>query len=92
MTMKQQKTDRVLKKSKRQAKRVYYDSESDALWFVVKKGAESDSKEIVPGVTIEYGQKGEIIGLEILNASFYFDLIKNNKRQSKIYKPIFATA
>ncbi|KKU81096.1 MAG: hypothetical protein UY08_C0002G0009 [Candidatus Gottesmanbacteria bacterium GW2011_GWA1_47_8] len=60
----------------KQKPKVYYDQKVDALWIRVKKGPEADSAEIAPGLTVEYNAKGDIIGLEILNASSVFNAVK----------------
>jgi uncharacterized protein YuzE len=39
------------------------------LWFLIKSGEEEEHREIAPGVSIELGKKGELLGIEILNAS-----------------------
>lgn len=49
--------------------KVNYDKEIDALSLVLKGGREAEYEEIAPGVGVEYGPKGEVIGFEILNAS-----------------------
>ena len=49
--------------------KVFYDKKSDALWFLIKSGEEEEHREIAPGVSIELGKKGELLGIEILNAS-----------------------
>lgn len=51
---------------------VNYDSEADVLYIVSKKGQEEESIEIAPGVNVELDEKGEVIGIEILNASKFF--------------------
>ena len=53
----------------KQKAKVYYDKEVDALWIRIKRGAEVDSQELAPGLTLEYNEKGEIVGIELLNAS-----------------------
>lgn len=55
---------RINKKEK-----VFYDKQSDALWFFIKKGQEEEHREISPGISIELGKSGELLGIEILNAS-----------------------
>ena len=59
--------------------KIYYDSKSDALWLFVKKGLEVESCEVSPGVSVELNEKGELLGIEILNASTIFRE-KINKR------------
>ncbi len=49
--------------------KIYYDSKADALWLLIKKGVEFESKEVIPGVNVELGKNGELLGIEILNAS-----------------------
>ena len=48
---------------------VNYDFESDVLYIVTKKTTEEEFIEITPGINIELDEKGEVIGIEILNAS-----------------------
>lgn len=54
---------------KKTKSKIYYDKESDALWLLVKKGQEEAYKEIAPGINLELGKNGELLGIEILNAS-----------------------
>lgn len=55
---------------------VYYDNQSDTLWFVIKEGAEDEYREVAPGINVELGKEGELMGIEVLNAS-------------KVLKPLF---
>jgi uncharacterized protein YuzE len=50
---------------------VNYDSKSDILYIVARKGKEEEFVEIAPGINIELDEKGEVIGIEILNASSF---------------------
>ena len=50
---------------------VNYDSKSDVLYIVAKKGKEEEFVEIAPGLNAELDDKGEVIGIEILNASSF---------------------
>ena len=54
---------------KKAKKRIYYDKKSDALWLLVKSGPEEEFREVAPGVNVELGKNGELLGIEILNAS-----------------------
>lgn len=56
-------------KAEKKTERVYYDKKSDVLWFLIKSGVEEEYKEIAPGINVEFGKKGELLGIEILNAS-----------------------
>ncbi len=49
--------------------KIFYDKKSDVLWLLVKSGQEYEHKEVSPGVSVELGKKGELLGIEILNAS-----------------------
>ena len=48
---------------------INYDSKSDVLYIVAGEGEEEEFVEIAPGINIEFNEKGEVIGIEILNAS-----------------------
>lgn len=49
--------------------KVYYDKKTDVLWLNVKSGAEEEYREVSPGIGVELNKKGELLGIEILNAS-----------------------
>lgn len=49
--------------------KIYYDKKTDVLWLNIKSGAEEEHKEIAPGVSVELDKNGEVLGIEILNAS-----------------------
>lgn len=65
-----------------------YDPEEDILYIVVKEGQVFDSKEIDEDIRLEYDKKGEVAGIEIMNAR------KNLARPlaQEIAKEIGATA
>ena len=65
-----------MRKIRRTKKRIYYDKKADVLWFLIKSGPEFEYKEIAPGISVELGEKGDLLGIEILNAS-------------KVFKPVF---
>ena len=48
---------------------INYDQKSDVLYIGVKKGIEEEFIEISPGINIELDSNGQVIGVEILNAS-----------------------
>lgn len=50
---------------------VNYDSKADILYIVAKEGVEEGFVEVAPGVNVELDEKGEVIGIEILNASAF---------------------
>lgn len=49
--------------------KIYYDKKTDVLWFNIKSGLEEEYKEVAPGVNLELDKNGELLGIEILNAS-----------------------
>jgi uncharacterized protein YuzE len=50
-----------------------YDAGADVLYLISQAGEIDRSVEVSPGVTIEYGPSGEVLGLEILHASKVLD-------------------
>ena len=48
---------------------INYDSKADVLYITAKKGEEEEFVEIAPGINVELDDKGQVIGIEILNAS-----------------------
>jgi len=48
---------------------INYDSKSDVLYIRVKRGIEEEFIEVSPGINIELDSNGQVIGVEILNAS-----------------------
>lgn len=54
---------------KQTKKKIYYDKQTDVLWIYIKSGVENQHKEVAPGVSVELGNDGELLGIEILNAS-----------------------
>ena len=55
--------------AKRQQKNISYDREADVLAMYLKKGVEEEFVEIAPNVNVELNKKGDVIGIEILEAS-----------------------
>jgi uncharacterized protein YuzE len=53
----------------KQKSNVHYDSESDVLYFGIRKGIEEEVIEIAGGINAELDDQGKLIGIEILNAS-----------------------
>ena len=54
---------------KKTKQKIYYDKKTDVLWFNIKSGAEEEHREVAPGVSVELDEKGQLLGIEILNAS-----------------------
>jgi uncharacterized protein YuzE len=51
-------------------KLLYFDEE-DILYLVISEEKEANSIEVSPNITAELNEKGELIGIEILNASTF---------------------
>jgi len=49
--------------------KIKYDQENDVLYLEFSEEAVSESYEDKPGIIIDYSDKGNIIGIEILEAS-----------------------
>jgi uncharacterized protein YuzE len=65
----------------------YFDRE-DVLHLVISEDHEANSIEVSPDITAELNEKGELIGIEILNASqFVRDTIMEGV-QAKVLKLI----
>lgn len=48
---------------------IKYDKESDIIYIQFSDHKVVESEEDKPGVILDYGEKGEIVGIEVLNAS-----------------------
>lgn len=48
---------------------VKYDPSSDVLYIATRKGVEEEFTEVAPGVNVEVDRNGNVLGVEILNAS-----------------------
>jgi len=49
--------------------KISYNPEYDVMYMEFSGGKVDDTIEVEPNVLIDYGDNGEIIGIEILNAS-----------------------
>ena len=49
--------------------KVKHDPLADALYIQIKEGEIADTDEAAPGIIVDYSQKGEIIGIEVLQLS-----------------------
>ena len=48
--------------------KVSYDAEADVL-YLARAGVEEQAVEVAPGINLELDEKGELLGVEVLNAS-----------------------
>jgi uncharacterized protein YuzE len=51
--------------------KIFYFEEEDILHLITAEQEEANSVELSPNITAELNAKGELIGIEILNASTY---------------------
>ena len=51
--------------------KLFYFEEEDVLHLVLAEGEEAKSVELTPNLTAELNEKGELIGIEILNATSF---------------------
>jgi uncharacterized protein YuzE len=49
--------------------KVNYDPETDTLTIELKAGQVAESDESRPGIILDFDEKGDLLGLEILDAS-----------------------
>lgn len=56
-------------KQKKINKIIHYDRKADVFYIGIKGGIEEECVEMAPGINIEIGENGEVVGIEILNAS-----------------------
>jgi len=49
--------------------KVNYDPETDTLTIELKAGKTAESDESKPGIILDFDEKGDLLGLEILDAS-----------------------
>jgi len=61
--------------------KVFYDQKEDVL-YLAKEGQEEEVVELGPGVNVELDNSGNLIGVEVFNASILFkDVIKEMGRK-----------
>jgi len=61
-----------------------YFEEDDILHLLVTEGKEAGSVELSPNITAELNDEGEIIGIEILNASAFIRDAVLDSTQAKL--------
>jgi uncharacterized protein YuzE len=56
--------------------KLHYYAETDSLYIDLAAGSSVDSREISDDLVVDYGENGQIVGLDIQNASKSMDLSK----------------
>jgi len=59
---------------------VHYDKQSDVLYFGIREGVEEEFSEIAPGIAVELDKKGNVIGVEVFNASRVLKSVLGHRR------------
>lgn len=54
--------------------KLYYDADSDSLYIELSVTPGSDAREIAPGVVADFDPSGNLVGLDIEDASKKMDL------------------
>jgi uncharacterized protein YuzE len=49
--------------------RIDYDPESDALYLRLAESGVLESEEVQPGIILDFDEKSQVAGVEVLNAS-----------------------
>ncbi len=69
-----------------------YFEEEDILHVSISEGAETGSVELCPNITAELNDKGELIGIKIINASVYLqDAILESAQAKMLHLPVAST-
>ena len=56
--------------------KVRYDKEVDALYLKLSDEPVVESEMVRPGVVLDYNEKGELVGIEILNVTENLEVLK----------------
>ena len=78
-----------MSKRKEVGRLVYFEKE-DVLHLALSDEPEAGSVEISPNITVELNEKGEIIGIEILNASVFLRDTIMESVQAKVLQLVSA--
>ena len=61
--------------------KIFYDEEED-IFYLAKEGHEGEVIELSPGINVELGESGKLIGVEVFKASNLFkDVIKSMEKR-----------
>jgi len=72
--------------------RVRYDEEADALYIKLQEGGYHESDEIKDGFILDYDINGNIIGIEILDASTHLAVADLSTVNFEITRPLVKAA
>ena len=54
--------------------KLHYYAETDSLYIELRDGASAETREIAPGLNVDFGSDGMVVGLDIDGASHSLDL------------------
>lgn len=54
--------------------KLHYYPDTDSLYIELNAGAGTETREIADGVNVDFGAKGEVVGIDIYRASLTLDL------------------
>lgn len=67
--------------------KIAYSKEDDALYITLKDADVADTDELTEDIIIDYDNRGNIVGIEVLDASQHVDIenisISNHKKRQK---------
>ena len=61
---------------KEEGVKLHYYEETDSLYIDLSHRVSVDSREVVPGVILDFDEEGHLVGIDIDNASKVLDLTK----------------
>ncbi len=56
---------------------ISYDQTADAMYIKLKEGVFGRNEEVSEGIILDLSKKGQLLGIEILDASHHFNLDKD---------------
>lgn len=59
--------------------KITYDKKVDAMYIKLRKGSYDHTKKVTDNILVDVSKKGEVLGLEILDASRNIGKIKKEK-------------
>lgn len=71
---------------------IRYDQSSDAVYIRLKESKYSESDEISNNIILDFDKKGNVIGIEILDASNYLDINELSSIKFEVNKKISKTS
>jgi len=66
---------------------LHYYPETDSLYIGLSKKAGADSREVAPGVVLDFDKDGRLFGIDIDHASQYVDLSRIETESLPLVKP-----